>query len=260
MKQKILFIGSIFTILLLALMTACTTQTPVNEPTIPMNGRVVMTVTDAAVNMGEISSIMITIDKVSLHSDAESWVDVSTVQHTYDLLELKRTGTNALLADLSLAPARYDQIRLYVSKVIITDNTGSYDAKLPSNVLRLNGEIVVLANKTATVSFDFIADESVHKTGKGQYILAPVIQLESRTDGGADTSKNDNVRLFNGAVQTSSRVGMDSLGNLVIGGKLPPFLEINEDGTISGTETKLVPKNNSNAPPNPDDLNSRIVP
>ncbi len=259
MKQKTLFIGSVFAILFLAMMTACTTQPSPITPT-PTNGRVVMTVTDAAANMGAISSIVVVINKVSLHSDAQGWVDVSTATQTYDLLELKRSETNALLADLSLAPARYDQIRLYVSSVTITDTSGNYDAKMPSNVLRLNGEIVVLANKTATVSLDFIADESVHKTGKGQYILAPVIQLESRTDGGADTSKSDNVRLFNGAVQTSSRVGMDSLGNLVIGGKLPPFLEINEDGTISGTENKLVPKNTSNAPPNPNDLNSRIAP
>jgi len=270
MKQKTRFIGTIFTILLavslLTLITACTTNQPTTPitpvtpvvPVAPANGRVVMTVTDAAVNMNSITSIMITVDKVELHSDPNGWTDVSTVQHTYDLLALKKTGNNALLADLSLAPARYDQIRLDVSSVTIIDANGSHDAKLPSNALRLNGEIVVLSNKTATASFDFIADQSVFTTDKGQYIFAPVIQLETRTDGGADTTQSDNVILTDGLVQTSSRVGMDTLGNLVVSGTLPPYLQIDENGTITGTQNALIPQNMSDVSPNSNDLNSRI--
>jgi len=257
MKQKINFIGPILAVLLLTIMTACTVQ--VSQTITQANGRVVMTVTDAAVNVKDITSIKLTVDKVSLHSDANGWVDVSSSQHTYDLLALKANSNNALLADLSLAPARYDQMRLDVSSVTITDANGSHDAKMPLNTLRLNGEIVVLSNRTSTVSFDFIADQSVFKTDNDQYIFAPVIQLESRTDGGADTAQNDNVLLFGGTVQTSSRVGMDTLGNLVVGGTLPPYLQI-INGTISGTQNKLIPQNMTVIVPNTTrDLNSRIT-
>jgi len=261
MKQRIGFIGqlsaAISAIFLLIMMTACTTQ--VTQITIPADGRVVMAVTDASADMNNITSIKLTIDKVSFHSDANGWVDVSTLQHTYDLLALKKSASNSLLADLSLAPARYDQMMLDVSSVTITDASGIHAAKMPSNTLRLNGEIVVLSNKTSTVSFDFIADQSLY-LADGQYIFAPVIQLESRTDGVADTAQSDNIRLSGGTVQTSSRVGMDTLGNLVVGGSLPPYLQIDENGTISGTENALIPQNMTISGPNTTfDPNSRIA-
>jgi hypothetical protein len=202
-------------------------------------GRVVMTVTDAAASMGTVTSVKMTVDQVALHSDANGWVDVATPQRTYDLVALKASGNQVLLADLSLPPARYDQMRLDVSSVTVTDTNGTYDAKMPSSTLRLNGEIVVLADKTATVSFDFIADQSLYTTTDDKYVFAPVIQLESRTDANADVTASDNVRLSGGTVQTSSRVGMDTAGNLVVGGALPPFLQINVDGTISGTQNAL---------------------
>jgi hypothetical protein len=224
---------------LLLLITACSTKVYENNTTniVPAKGRVVMTVTDAAVNLGSVSSIKMTVDNIALHSDANGWIDVAAPKRTYDLVALKLSGNQALLADLSLLPARYDQMRLDISNVTVTDSNGTHNAKLPSGRLRLNGEIVVLENKIATVSFDFIADESLH-TANGKYIFAPVIQLESRTNGNAEITQDDKVYLSGGAVQTRSRVGMDTLGNLVIGGKLPPFLKINNDGTISGTENE----------------------
>jgi hypothetical protein len=233
-------LGAICAMLLL---TACTlpgyTVIKNNTTIIPSNGRVVMTVTDAAALMGNITSVKMTVDKVALHSDADGWVDVATPQRTYDLIAIKASGNQVLLTDLSLAPARYDQIRLEVSGVIVTDANGTHDAKMPSSTLRLNGEIIIIADKTATASFDFIADKSLYTTGNGMYIFAPVIQLESRTDGNADATASDNVILSGGTLQTSSLVGMDVLGNLVIGGSLPPFLKINDDGTISGTQDAL---------------------
>jgi hypothetical protein len=243
------------------LLAACTTPTTQTTDTTPADGRVVMTVTDAAADMGAVTKIMMTVDSVALHTDAGGWETVATPHRTYDLLALKASGTNALLADLALAPARYDQIRLEVSSVTITDASGTHEAKLPSHTLRLNGEIVVLANKTATVSFDFIADQSLHMTGSpnNKYVFAPVIQLESRTDANADVTATQNVRLSGGTQQTSSRVGMDVDGNLVVGGHLPPFLVIENDGTITGTEAKLKTNITAPTPPiNSEDENSRI--
>ncbi|MFH2020269.1 MAG: DUF4382 domain-containing protein [archaeon] len=239
MKQK--NISSIKFILgiscFLFLFTACTVSTTTN--TTVSEGRVVMTVTDALVKMGTITSVKMTVDSVEFHSDAKGWIEVATPHRTYDLVALNVNGYNALLADLSLSPQRFDQIRLKVSDVRVTDENGTHDAKMPSGTLRLNGEIVVLSGKTATASFDFITDESLHRAGNGKYVFAPVIQLESRTDANADTTISDNVRITGGQVQTSSRVGMDTLGNLVVGGTLPPFLNIDSNGKISGTEDKL---------------------
>jgi len=201
------------------------------------NGRVVMTVTDAATNMNNVVDVNISVDKISLHSQAGGWVTVASTPHTYDLVALKSSGNQALLADLSLSPAHYDQIRLNVLNVIVTDANGTRDAKMPSNTLLFNGEIVVLSDKTSTASFDFILDQSLYTTTDSRYVFAPIVQLDSRTDGSADTTSADNVILSGGTVQTSSRVGMDVEGNLVIGGNLPPILKIDANDTIIGTQT-----------------------
>ena len=231
---------------LLFLSTACTTQqvyqnnvtnTNVTTPTV-INGRVVMTVTDAAANMNNVTDVNITINSVAFHSQEKNWVTVSSPKLTYDLVALKLSGNQALLTDLSLPPAHYDQIRLEVSGVTVTDANGTHDAMMPSNTLLLNGEIVVLADKTSTASFDFILDQSLYTTTDNRYVFAPVIQFDSRTDGNADTTLTDNVILSGGTIQTSSLVGMDVVGNLVIGGNLPPILHIDVNDTISGTQTQ----------------------
>ena len=258
--NRYMYILGIFSLLLL--FTACSTQVlQVTTNTTQANGRVVMTITDAATNIGTVTSVKMTVDKVALHSDANGWVDVATPKLTYDLVALKASGYQSLLTDLSLSPARYDQIRLDVSGITVTDQNGTHNAKMPSTTLRLNGEIVVLSDKTATASFDFILDQSLYTTMDGKYVFAPFIQLESRTDANADVSASDNVHFSGGTGQASTRVSMDVVGNLVVGGTLPPFLQINDDGTISGTQNAL--NTNASATPNAinyQDLNSRLQP
>ena len=122
-------------------------------------GRVVFAVKDAAADMGAVTSVKITVDSVKVHSETEGWVTVSSSQKTYDLLQLKAQGKQELLADVQLKDGNYDQLRLDISNVIVTDASGSHEAKLPSGELKVNGNLVVEANATSTATFDFIEDE-----------------------------------------------------------------------------------------------------
>ena len=215
------------------LLAGCTATTQNGAE--PVQGRVVFSITDAAADLGAVSSIDVTIDRVEVHNDAEGWVTVSDTPKTYDLLELRDENGTVALADVMLDAGTYQQIRMEISDVTVTDAEGEEEAKLPSGELRLVGNVVVEENITSAVTFDFIANESLHTTGNGRYIFAPVIQLETRTDADVAVAADYNrVRIRGGTVTTATRLGMDVDGNVGAGLTIPAEarVDIGADGRV----------------------------
>src|SRR3990167_2340742 len=153
MKKRLIFVLGIVS---LAMLLGCAPQQMPEASEEEGEGRVVFAITDAAANMSAVTSIMVTVDSVRVHSAEEGWITVSSEQKTYDLLQLKAEGDQVLLADVMLETGTYQQVRLDISDVIVVDNTGRHEAKLPSGELKIVGEVVVKANSTSTVVFDFI--------------------------------------------------------------------------------------------------------
>ncbi|MBI4162809.1 MAG: DUF4382 domain-containing protein [Candidatus Aenigmarchaeota archaeon] len=225
-------------LLLLALVAVvfvagCTTYTSGSA-----TGRAVFTATDAAADMGTISSVQVTIDEIKVHSASKGWVTVSSTPRTVDLLELKAESKNELLADANLAADAYSQMRFEVSKVMVTDASGTYEAKLPSNEVKFSGTLVVEANKTATATFDFLADESLHITSRGsgsagtKYVMAPVIQVTTRSNADVRLESDNEVQVSGGAVNTNEKIGMDINGNVGVGLKIPANVVLDVNGGV----------------------------
>lgn len=200
-------------------------------------GRAVFTVTDAAADMGAVTSVKVTVDSLQVQSAAKGWITVASTPQTYDLLQLKASGMQSLLADANLENGTYGQVRMIISKVIVTDSSGDHVAKLPSGELKIVGGFTVLPNSTVAVTFDFLADQSLHVTGNGTYILAPVVRMQERAGAQVDTSSRENVRINGGRTGTDTEVGMDEDGNVGEGKRIAPGLNltIREDGRIVGT-------------------------
>ena len=222
MKNTMIIIGVLALFLLAA---GCVPPKPMEEPQEPaageQEGRVVFTITDAAAEMGTVTSIMVTVDSVSVHSATEGWVNVSSEPQTFDLLKLKAEGSQELMADVQLKEGTYQQLRLEISSVVVVDDQGEHEAKLPSGELKIVGDLEVKANATSTAMFDFIADESLHLTGNGEYILAPVVQLETKTDAQVEVKADQKVEIKAGNVKASVKVGMDAEGNVGVGLGIP---------------------------------------
>ena len=200
-------------LLLIVFLFGCT-QT---QQTGQAQGRTVFTITDAAANMGAVSSVMVTVDSVQAHSETQGWFTVSSTKKTYDLLKLKAEGKQEVLTDINLTEGTYNQVRLQISKVVVTDANGTNEAKLPSGELKIVGDFVVAANTTSVVKFDFVADESLHVTGNGKYILAPVVQFETRDHAEVDVDSQGKVEVRDGNVRTNVKVGMDIDGKVGVG-------------------------------------------
>jgi len=177
-------------------------------------GKVVIGITDAATAIQGVSSIMLTVDKVEVQSAAQEWITVSSGSKQYDLLELKQTGAVALLADVNLATGTYDQIRLTISKVMVTVSGTTHEAKLPSGTLKIVGRIVVEEGKTATAVLDFKADKSLHITGNGKFIMAPVVNLKTKRDASVEEHSDKTLKIDGGKDEDDVNVGMDERGEI----------------------------------------------
>jgi hypothetical protein len=221
------------------LLTACAQQTGEEQSN---KGQLVVTVTDAAADMGAVSSIDVTIDSVQVHSVANGWTTLTMDATTVDLLALKATNSNALLANVQVDDGEYDQVRLDISKVVVTDAQGEHEAKLPSKELKVNTNFAVGNNTTTTASFDIVADKSLHMTGNGKYILAPVMQVETRENAQVDVSNKNSVRIVGGSVRSDTRVGMDLDGNIGVNVAVEAgsALDIEGDNIVVVKPTKAV--------------------
>lgn len=118
------------------------------------------------------------------------------------------------MADVNLTQGRYEQVRLNVSRVVIADANGTHEAKLPSGDLKVVGEFEVKPNSTATVSFDFLVNRSLHVTGNGTYIMAPVVHFETREDAEVEMHEDGEVEIRNGHIRANVTVGMDENGEV----------------------------------------------
>ncbi|MFH0714678.1 MAG: DUF4382 domain-containing protein [Candidatus Diapherotrites archaeon] len=188
-------------------------------------GRAVVAIADAGSDLNDVSSVVITVTNAEVHSDANGWIQLIDLSpspvadsrpfppQTFDLVELKESGLAQILADASLPEGSYQQIRLTISDVAVTDSNGTHSAKLPSGVLKFAGGFSVDANSVSTAVFDFQLDESLHLTGSGQYIFSPVIQLETR-EGAQVEIEGDNVRISGGSVKDDKKVEMDENGEI----------------------------------------------
>jgi len=193
-------------------------------------GRTVFTLTDAAADMGTVTSVKVTVDRLEVQHATKGWTTVSSVPYTYDLLQLKASGSQSLLADVKLDEGAYGQVRMHISKVMITDSTGEHEAKLPSSDLKIVGGFEVTQNSTTVVTFDFLADKSVHVTGNGKYILAPVVRMQGREEAEVDARERENVKVIGGRVRTDTEVGMDEDGVIGVGVGISTNANITIDG------------------------------
>ena len=176
---------------------------------------------DAAADMGSISAINMTVDKVYVHSQSQGWVTLSTNPQTFSLLALKASGNTALMAKANLKADTYDQMWFHVSSVMVTE-TGktAKQATMPSADFKMLGSVKVVAGSNSMATLDVLADQSLHKTDKGEFIFAPVVEFEGRSNASVTVDTNNMVTAANGTVDSTTSAGMDINGEVKTNFKL----------------------------------------
>src|SRR3989344_8504352 len=124
--------------------TPTPTSTPQNQN--QTKGTIYFAVTDAAANMQNVSAINMTIDRVDVYSAAQGWVTITQAPQTFSLLELKSKNQSKLLAKASVFADTFSQVKLHISKVMVTESGKVKEAKLPSNNFNLASTMKVNGN------------------------------------------------------------------------------------------------------------------
>jgi len=210
-------IGKIF--LVLALLAIPLTAACGNDDT-AATGTVVFAITDAAANMGAVSKVEVTIDQIRVRAEGGAWTTVSSEEQTFDLLQLQEMNMVQLMTQVQLQEHNYDMVEMNVSRVRITNGSGTHEALMINNRLQMECMLEVQTNTMTTANFDFIANESLHVTPDGQYVSAPVIALQTRTQAQVQFGNNNEVDISGGTVRTNAQVGMNISGQMGEGLKI----------------------------------------
>ena len=168
-------------------------------------------------------------------SEEGSWITVVDEPQTYDLLAL--TNIEELITSANLTSGEYNLIRLYISDVKVTYNGVEQTAKLPSGKMDINIAFTVTANKSHLVSLDFNLNDSLHITGEGQIIMAPVIKIDVSKDVELQIQNRKVIRV-RAESEVQKEVGMDENGSVGEGKRIRADLNltIGSDGQIRTQE------------------------
>ncbi len=236
MKQKnniSMFVSFAIVIFVVVGISGCST---IDNNTISSSGkgRFVMTMTDAAADMGSVSEVRITVDNIEAYSKTEGWVTVESKQQTYNLLELKSQNKAELMVDSEVNVGEFTQVRFNIKEVVVVDSEGEHEAKVPSNQYKVNINSKVDADQTSTVEFDILVDESLHVTGNGEYIMAPVAKVETKSNATAQIKSDNSVTVSGGETTSKTTVGMDVNGNVGVGLKIPADVKLEVNSGVLG--------------------------
>ena len=171
-------------------------------------GSLSLKLTDAPVD--EALEVVVTVKGVSLNFEDGGWVDYDLeTPEKIDLLTLQSGETFDLFQDDEVAAGRY-KVRLNLHTdddgeldqyIVLDETSGEYELTIPSGAqtgLKLNSDIVVPANGSASYTIDFDVRQSIvlrdnTETNNG-YALKPVLRIVDNTEAGtlsgviADTS------------------------------------------------------------------------
>lgn len=157
------------------------------SPTSPANMTVKMTDAPA-----EFEAVYVEIEAVQVHyeddenhpgADEDGWVFLETNAGLYNLLDLQNGVTVVLSDDVEIPAGQMTQMRLILgddNHVIVAGI--AIDLKTPSaqnSGLKININQNLEPNEEYEVVLDFDAEQSIVIQGDGDYLLKPVIKVES---------------------------------------------------------------------------------
>lgn len=220
-------------------------STPVRAPAPAKNqGTVTFAIKDKAESLDNFQYILLQLTGISVHNPGGQWIAMKSTPPLFDLLKLYRSEKqSAFLTELNLDAGTYDQIRFDVGTIVLVTKDGvSHEAKVPSKEIKLNSHLIVEKGGKSSVTVDIVSAKSIHSTGKGEYIFAPVVSLETRSKlEQTQVSPTGFVTIIGGKTDTSIDAGMDESGDMKKGFSFDP----NTNFEMIGNALHVIPKGES---------------
>ena len=151
-------------------------------------GALSMNIADAKPSLpaGNVESVSITFDEVSVHKSGGGWVTLATARQPYtlDLYQFSDGTKTQIVPPVHLESGKYTQVRVGVIEGTITINGVDYPLEIPSENLKTekNFEFDVPGGGAADLTVDFDLSQSVVVTGSGTYQLKPILHLVTTSE------------------------------------------------------------------------------
>ena len=146
------------------------------KPATAGTGNIRVYVTDAPPE--GVTAVEVKASNVEVHKSGaadDQWVTVLSDPQVFDLV--KAAGVNILLGTSNLAAGSYTQVRLDIIEVTVTMAGKQVKATVPSDKLKLVGNIVIEEGKQTSISLDFDGEKSIVLEGQDKVSLKPVVKL-----------------------------------------------------------------------------------
>jgi hypothetical protein len=154
--------------------TSSTSSLPPSDSDLPEGmGRLVINITDPPVPL---ENVEVRFKYLEIHKAGGPWTQITLENDTFYLLDLD--GVTELLASHTVEAGVYTQIRLDLAtvRIWITGDDTPYDARVPSDNIKLVGSFEVTEGEQTEITVDINGAKSV-QTGNGEYIFRPVVKL-----------------------------------------------------------------------------------
>jgi predicted thioesterase len=233
MKRKFLILGIVILSMVIMLLGACAGTTA--------KGTMQVYVTDALPN--GVTAVEIKASNIEAHMAGaadDQWVSLLKNPAVFDLVKV--SGVNYLLGTSDVAAGKYTQIRLDITDVTVTLNGKQVKATVPSDKLKLVGDITVEEGKKTSISLDFDGEKSVVLESDGKVSLKPVVKLIVAKPGEiletpvAGTTATSTAALF---IKISEPVDESVTGNstLTIKGQTLPGADVSINADIVSVDS-----------------------
>lgn len=213
--------------------------TPAGGP----SGRVVFGLAASANELGQLQKADLSIDKIEALAQpllkageanaaarpvqGGNWVTVSARREAADLVALRNNRDILLLADGRLPVGSYVAVRMYLSKLVITDTSGTVrNVQIISPTWVVPGGLRVSADGIASVIVDIDIQESLFLTVNSEPVFAPVLRYEARSGVAVDTT-GKKLRLTSmGQTVADRKLGTDVNGLTEVGLGIPATAQL----------------------------------
>lgn len=196
-------------------------------------GAMYVGIADAAISVNDVSKLEVTINAIQLRQAGSGNITkLGTGIKSFDLLRLRKDGVTAFFGNETIPAGTYDQLRIFVGDVNVVYKGQDTEAKLPSSTLKIDANFEVPVNGTSSIVLDFQADQSLHITGQGRIILAPVIQLNHAVGASVQVVGSE-LKITGGNERIGKLFGMELDGNMGEGKKIDAIASLSyENGKV----------------------------
>ena len=188
----------------------------------------------------------ITVNQVEIRSaDSKKFTVLSDELQSFNLFEL-HNGNLEQLADANIAPDLYDQMRIKISKAVLTfDNEQSFDLTIPEDVkdgftIDLASNYKLEEGNTGKLSVNFNVAESFKTDGEtGTFVLNPTAGVIDKNNTGELTGQILNANVSDDQEQSVNgvRIWLSENGNVLTGTDTDDVHTFMLNGLQTGTYT-----------------------